>query len=43
MTLKDVGKNDMLTKGVTKIMTLDRMKWKKRIHVADFDQLVGYS
>lgn len=37
---KRCGKNDMLTKRVIEIMTLVRMKWKKRIHVADFDQLV---
>lgn len=37
MKLKDVVKNDMLTKD---FMLLDRMKWKKRIHISDFDQLV---
>ena len=35
ITLIEVVKNDMLINNVTKSMTLDKIEWRKRIHVAD--------
>ena len=36
-TIKVVKKNHMLIKKVTESMTLSRIEWQKRIHMADPD------
>ncbi len=40
ITLIEVVKNDMLINNITESMTLDRIEWRKRIHVTNPDYFV---